>query len=198
MAKKPAPSGKPDRGRIPPEDAILWERVTRGATPLARGKNRKSQDIPGEAPNEPLPPPRPAPPRAAAPPKREPPRPAPARYDPREAKRLAAGRMAVDARIDLHGMRQSEAHAVLKSFLAQSRARGHRHVLVITGKGAARSRAAPESFIDSALETGVLRRALPQWLDGEALREIVVGYAQAGPRHGGAGAFYVRLRKPGR
>ena len=45
---------------------------------------------------------------------------------------------------------------------------------------------------------GVLRRAVPLWLNEPDLRALVVSYTQASPRHGGAGALYVRLRKSGR
>jgi DNA-nicking Smr family endonuclease len=205
MARKPVSHDKTrqDSRRLAPEDAALWDRVARSAKPLIRGKNRQSAlepDLPGTA--QPPPPPAPKPKRAAPrslvratqpePPKAAP----PAQYDRREAKRLATGRAEIDARIDLHGMRQREAHRALNAFLASAQARGHRHVLVITGKGRSRKTGAPASFIDETVEPGVLRRVLPQWLD--SLSGIVVGYTQAGPRHGGEGAFYVRLRKTGR
>jgi DNA-nicking Smr family endonuclease len=42
---------------------------------------------------------------------------------------------------------------------------------------------------------GVLRRNVPHWLEQPELRTIVLSYATASPRHGGAGALYVQLRK---
>lgn len=170
MAKKPVSRDKARENgrRLAPEDAALWDRIARSATPLARGKERLSRQEPALPDTAPPSPPspetraersRPSVSRSKAEPLRAAP---PAQYDRREAKRLAAGRMEIDARIDLHGMRQREAHRALNAFLASAQARGHRHVLVITGKGRTRVAAAPASFIDEAPEPGVLRRAVPQ------------------------------------
>ncbi|MBX8828491.1 Smr/MutS family protein, partial [Ochrobactrum sp. SFR4] len=50
-------------------------------------------------------------------------------------RKIAKGRVEIQARIDLHGMRQREAHDLLYSFLVDAWHRGLRFVLVITGKG---------------------------------------------------------------
>ena len=65
------------------------------------------------------------------------PKPAPphAPFDPRVSKKIARGRHSIDARLDLHGLRQQDAYVVLRRFLARCQANGLRHVLVITGKG---------------------------------------------------------------
>jgi DNA-nicking Smr family endonuclease len=102
---------------------------------------------------------------------------------------LRRGTRAVDAVIDLHGMRQSEAHDVLTGFLRRSQAAGHAVVLVITGKGGAASGQAPFE------ERGVLRRVVPHWLRLSDLRALVLGFEEAAPQHGGSGALYVRLRR---
>jgi DNA-nicking Smr family endonuclease len=71
--------------------------------------------------------------------------------------------------------------------------RGDRNVLVITGKG---TRAEMERMRDFTVEErGVLRRLVPLWLGEPELRGMVISYTTAGPRHGGDGALYVRLRK---
>jgi DNA-nicking Smr family endonuclease len=143
-------------------------------------------------------------PRSKPPPKRapEPPRPATAvpyqapaqRHAPgvgleRQAKLgLRRGRLAIDARIDLHGMVQAEAHAALTGFLLRARAAGHAYVLVVTGKGGA-------GAADAFAERGVLRRSVPHWLRGPELRGIVLGFEEAARHHGGTGALYVRLRR---
>ena len=101
--------------------------------------------------------------------------------------RLSRGRVDVDAVMDLHGMRQAEAHSVLRQFLHSAQARGARIVLVITGKG--RSPGAPDA------ESGVLRRTVPQWLRAPELRGVVVGFEEASHTHGGAGALYIRIRR---
>ncbi|MDP4026416.1 Smr/MutS family protein [Methylobacterium sp. NEAU 140] len=101
---------------------------------------------------------------------------------------LRRGRLAVEARIDLHGMVQTEAHAALTGFLLRARAAGHAHVLVVTGKGG-------PGYADAFSERGVLRRSVPHWLRGPELRGIVLGFEEAARHHGGAGALYVRLRR---
>jgi DNA-nicking Smr family endonuclease len=107
--------------------------------------------------------------------------------------RQVARKLAVEARLDLHGMKQREAHAALRRFLKSAQAKGHRHVLVITGKGADRS--ASRSFYEEE-ERGVLRQAVPHWLRLPDLAPIVVEFSSAPRRLGGEGALYVRLRRP--
>jgi DNA-nicking Smr family endonuclease len=103
---------------------------------------------------------------------------------------LARGRAVVDSALDLHGMSQAEAHHALRGFLVQAQMQGFRLVIVVTGKGARTSADA-----DWLRETGVLRRLVPHWLREPDLRSTVLGFEEAGPAHGGAGALYVRLRR---
>ncbi|KQP28454.1 DNA mismatch repair protein MutS [Methylobacterium sp. Leaf102] len=98
------------------------------------------------------------------------------------------GALQVDARIDLHGMYQAQAHGALTGFLMRARAAGHTHVLVVTGKGGM-------DYNDAFSERGVLRRSVPHWLRAPELRSIVLGFEEAARHHGGAGALYVRLRR---
>jgi DNA-nicking Smr family endonuclease len=105
----------------------------------------------------------------------------------REKQQIARGRTAIDARIDLHGMTQAQAHTALVRFVRRAQADGAKFVLVVTGKG---SRSA-----DVAGERGVLRRQVPLWLQLPELRDAVVGFEEAHVAHGGEGALYVRLRK---
>lgn len=118
-----------------------------------------------------------------------------ARYDERERRKLSRDAELIDARLDLHGMRQREAHAALRRFLLACHSRGDRHVLVITGKGAPAETGMARHFASSDEQRGVLRRLVPQWLADADLRGLVVSYAAASARHGGEGALYVRLRK---
>lgn len=181
-------------GPLTPEDAALWERIAETAKPLRKGKNRavdRSQPaLEDKAPPAPAAARRQAPrgaPAAIIPAK---PAPAPplATLERRAARGLGSGRVRVDARIDLHGHREHEAHSALKAFLMRAQRSGHRHVLVITGKGGARGG-------DGRFERGVLNREVPRWLAGSAFRQWVVSFAPAGKRHGGEGALYVRLRR---
>lgn len=101
-------------------------------------------------------------------------------------RKIARGRLPLEARIDLHGMFQSEAHAMLHDFLVRAHERGLRHVLVITGKGS------------STGSQGALRRAVPLWFAKPEFRFLISSFEIAAPNHGGDGALYVRLaRQPG-
>jgi DNA-nicking Smr family endonuclease len=104
---------------------------------------------------------------------------------------LRRGRRRADAIIDLHGLRQAEAHDALIAFLRRAREAGHGLVLVVTGKGA------PAMGDGLFEERGVLRRVVPHWLRLPELRTLILGFEEAAPQHGGAGALYVRLRRRG-
>lgn len=117
-------------------------------------------------------------------------------FDRRKARRLAAGHTEIEARLDLHGLREGDAHTRLVGFLRQSHARGLRTVLVITGKG--RSDDDPTTPFELGQDRrarGVIKRNVPRWLAEPALAPLVVSYAAAHPRHGGEGALYVHLRR---
>ena len=118
---------------------------------------------------------------AAARPKRPPTPPTPAPLDRRMLRRLERGLYPVSARLDLHGMDQAAAHRALVGFLVHAQGRGHRCVLVITGRG--------------ERSGGVLRRAVPRWLLEPPTAARVLGWAEAGRVHGGEGALYVLLRR---
>ncbi len=115
--------------------------------------------------------------------------------DRQTARKLDKGSLAIEARIDLHGMRQREAHGALRKFLHWARSKDYRHVLVITGKGSLRDEG--RSFYDDD-ERGVLRQAVPHWLIHGDLAPYIVSFARAPRRLGGEGALYVRLRRQDR
>jgi DNA-nicking Smr family endonuclease len=173
------------RGRkaLSAEDRILWARITRTAVPL-KGRDHVSRGETEEQATAEASISEPAP---ALAPKRtnagQPTHPAPRSLDLPTTKKLAKGRLPIEGTVDLHGLTQSEAHALLLSFLHRAYADGRRYVLVITGKG--------ESFRSD----GILRRAVPAWFATPPFRALVSGQEAAGRRHGGAGAIYVRLRR---
>lgn len=116
-------------------------------------------------------------------------------FDPKRARKLRAGRIEVEARLDLHGLTQAEAHAALRRFLVACHRDGRRTVLVITGKGGApEGTRGGERHWSHGHERGVLKRNVPHWLAEPELRRIVVSFATASVRHGGEGALYVHLR----
>ncbi len=106
----------------------------------------------------------------------------PVNTDRRTWEKLRRGQVPIESRLDLHGRTQSEAHAALDQFLAASVVSGFRCILIVTGKG-----------VDGH---GVLRQMIPRWLSERNNREKIITYCTAQPRHGGAGALYVLLRRP--
>ena len=99
------------------------------------------------------------------------------------AERLKRGLRPIEARLDLHGRTQAEAHRELTDFVEASYQSDRRCVLVITGRGLG-----PNG-------SGVLKNAVPRWLSEAGLRRRILAVAAAQPRHGGAGALYLLLRR---
>jgi DNA-nicking Smr family endonuclease len=95
--------------------------------------------------------------------------------------RMRRGKVSIEARIDLHGLTQSEAHQTLNDFLYNCRAQGLRTVLVITGKGVGGQ--------------GVLRAVVPKWLNQDNIRKLIRAFSYAVPKDGGEGAIYVMLKR---
>ncbi len=190
------------------EERALWEHAARDLKPLKIKKGRVHGADDGEAATGPRAPepekpdkksqaravatPGPPPVTVRAKPAAPPPL---TELDRRKARRIGAGRIEVEARIDLHGMRQSEAHTALRRFLTSAHAKEKRWVLVITGKGGPQRGTSEPDDYGRVEERGVLRRNVPRWLAEPELRAIVVGFSEAAIRHGGEGALYVQLRR---
>lgn len=182
-------NGSRKKGELSIDDRILWSRIARSTDPLP-GKNWPT--TPEEAIAKP-------PTRNGAkalvepvthPPYRPPTSKESAKtsapsIDLPTRRKLAKGRLSIDATIDLHDLDQAEAHGMLLAFLHRAHAAGLRHVLVITGKG---------SSLGSA---GVLKRSVPEWLSTVPFRGLVSGYENAARHHGGEGAIYIRLSRRG-
>ena len=189
-----AEDGRPRRRRLSDDERTLWSRVTRTIPPLKRARLKSEPDDADVArPRTKLAPAK-APPKSSiqhatksAPPA---PKPVPvlAPLDRRQKKRLARGTEPIDARIDLHGRTQAQAHVALLQFLRRAQGEGAKYVLVITGKGRM-------SASDGSRETGVLKRQVPQWLRLPEFRAYVIGFEDAHVGHGGEGALYVRVRR---
>jgi DNA-nicking Smr family endonuclease len=188
---KPVPKSMPRSGRrlLTSDEEHLWSLVVRTVRPLRHAKKPATdprhkagvrdaiRPIKSRATVEP---------NVAAPRQRAAGVPALSPIMRREMHKLARGHAAIDARIDLHGMTQAEAHGVLQRLLHRSQANGAKFVLVITGKGVPGA---------SRGERGVLRRQVPLWLALPEFRRYVLGFDVADTGHGGEGALYVRLRK---
>ena len=115
-------------------------------------------------------------------------------FDSRLAKRISRGRRTIDARLDLHGMRQQDAYQALRRFLTGCQAVGYQHVLIITGKGG-RAEEVEDTNFWAAPQRGVLRRLVPQWLAEPEFRIIAVSFTESAMKHGGSGALYVTIRR---
>jgi DNA-nicking Smr family endonuclease len=177
----------PRRRRVlSPEERVLWSTVTRSIAPLRDAPPAVQDEEAAESAMSPAPAERMASPVAPKPVPSPPPLTPPLTPLGRRMRaRVARGKEAIYARLDLHGLTQSEAHAALLHFLRSASARGARLVLVITGKGQR-----------SEGESGVLRRQVPHWLRLPEFRVFVIGFEDAHIAHGGEGALYVRLRRP--
>ena len=195
-------SGRKYWRHVTPDEAKLWKAVTKQFEPLKRSepevivgeseiesgmavppKSRKA-DAPAKTPasnvnpigrtNDPL-----------------------AAFDQRRARRLASGRLPIDAKLDLHGLRQTEARNALLQFLYLAQASGFKHVKVITGKGGKSledEELRPFSLYDDN-RRGILREQVPRWLGEAEFRRLVISFTVAGRGHGGGGALYVQVRK---
>lgn len=191
------------RRRVRPEEMELWQQIAQSTDPLHKHR------IPIE---------RPKPPKPGAKPKASPApiprfqlgesaqsRPKsqtlpqttaqrlqsdPVAMDNKAFRNLKRGKLAPEARIDLHGLTLDYAHPVLTRFILTSQARGLRLVLVITGKG---SREDP--YDPAPRRRGVLKRQVPLWLKQPPLSLAVLQVTEAHIKHGGAGAYYVYLRR---
>lgn len=196
--------------RLSEEDRAVWDRVARSArrlhnqlhgavpeAPLAEGKGAERPVTPQ--------PPRPAPRTLRAPGRAEPAvrldlavpldqalAAAPIRMDAGVHRRLARGQLVPEARIDLHGMTREQARQALTGFLMSAHARGVRLVLAITGKG---GRAVDDDLAPLIRRPGAIRHDLPHWLSSPPLRPLVLDLRPAHRTHGGAGAFYIYLRR---
>jgi len=110
--------------------------------------------------------------------------------DKKNFNKLLKGKMEIEGTIDLHGLTADQAKIKLIAFIDRSYTLGKRLIIVITGKGKHKGYDEFQRPIN-----GVLRQSLPDWLSGPSVSDKVLQVTQAQPKHGGAGAFYVYLRR---
>ena len=99
-------------------------------------------------------------------------------------KKLRKGDFSYQDYVDLHGLNRSEARERAIHFIRQSFGMGLRCVLVVSGRG-----------LNSEDKQPVLKKGLVTWLTQAPLKRIVLAFTSARAHDGGAGAFYVLLRK---
>ena len=187
MARADDPPGRRAR-KLRDEEIALWVEVARSVR-ARRGATLPHHDA---APAPPPAKPARAPVHAPAPVVARSGPPPLAPIERRLKRDLQRGSAQADGVIDLHGMTQAQAHVALRGFLASAQGQGAKLVIVITGKGWSKDVGARDSWFE---DVGVLRRNVPHWLREPEMRAIVLGFEEAGPAHGGAGALYVRLRR---
>lgn len=182
-----------ERG-LSPEEADLWARVARTVRPLHPLRQGQIAEVAETA--------RPTAPRAVA--RRPIERPAPAPEPPPQApvrpldrhgldagwdRRLGKGAVSPDFTLDLHGCTLDAAHARLDHGLTQAQAHGARVVLVITG------RPRPADAAGRGERRGAIRAKFMDWLAAGPHASRIAAIRAAHPRHGGAGAVYVVLKR---
>ncbi|MEJ5977626.1 Smr/MutS family protein [Novosphingobium sp. PS1R-30] len=102
-------------------------------------------------------------------------------------RRLARGVVAPDFTLDLHGATLDAAHARLEHGLTLALQQGARVVLLITGR---------ERPSEDRRSRGVIRRKFMDWLAIGPHASKIAAIRPAHPRHGGAGAVYIVLKRP--
>ncbi len=184
-----------DKRRRPNRDeSDLWKAVTKDVNPIARRKGIRQADTEAatesgiEQPKNNKIPRKPRVATASHAGAMAPDRPnlshgRAAGVDRRTVDRLRRGQIAIEAEIDLHGHTQEAAHRALQAFIIGQAEAGRRCVRVVTGKGTLREGG------------GVLKTAVPRWLNEDPLRERVLAFSHARRDDGGEGALYVLLRR---
>lgn len=191
------------RRTLRPEEQDLWHAVARTARPMHGGLMAPAHPPEAVAPSLPQrldpAPPKPASPNPALPLFRlgekartqtKAPAPAGLHMDAKAFGRMTRGKLAPEARIDLHGLTLAEAQPELARFILNAHTHGLRLVLVITGKGKAK-----DDYGPIPQRMGALRHQVPHWLRMAPIGPVVLQVTEAHLRHGGAGACYVYLRR---
>lgn len=195
---------RPPRG-LTPEEAELWARVAATVKPLRHPPRNGEGDQPqaGGGASAALPtatkitPPKPKI-RGRVPAPLPPPPPSPVAPRPLDRhgldsswdRKLAKAAIAPDFTLDLHGHNLDSAHARLDHGLAQAVSMGARLVLLITGR--------PRPSDDHASRgerRGAIRAKVLDWLAAGPHASRIAAVRPAHPKHGGAGAVYIVLRR---
>ncbi len=102
-------------------------------------------------------------------------------------RKLARGEAVPEMTIDLHGHRLQTAYDEVDAGLARAIGRGARLVLLITGR--------PPTDHAPPVRRGAIRAAVGDWLHASRHAGHIAAVRNAAPRHGGAGALYIVLRR---
>lgn len=172
---------------LTPEEAVLWRRVMATVRPYASRPELDAAEHP-QAPQaavavaaaaRPRPSSRLAPVQKAAP---------GVSLDASWDRKLASGIVRPDSVIDLHGHTLDTAYAALDAGLERAIAGGDRILLLVTGKPPAAASERPHL-------RGRIRAAIGDWLAASRHAAKIAAVRNAHPRHGGAGALYIVIRR---
>ena len=174
--------------RLSPDEAQLWAKVVASVSPL----RPQPQPVAAKPTAEPVPAPAAKPAVRRAPP----PLPSPAAPVPKPVpgttldgtwdRRLSRGLVAPDFVLDLHGHNLATAYDLLDRRLEFAVAAEARLLLLITGKAPGPER---------PVKRGAIRGAIGDWLAASRHAGSIAAVRNAHPRHGGAGALYIVLRR---
>lgn len=106
-------------------------------------------------------------------------------------RKLARGILQPDFTLDLHGATLDAAYTRLDHGLTQALAQGARVVLLVTG----RHRPA-DGQAGRGERRGAIRAKFLDWVTAGPHASRIAAIRPAHPRHGGAGAVYIVLRRP--
>ena len=175
------------RRSLSPEDEALWRQVSATVRALP-GRVAQVLSV-GTAPARAAAPARTLP--SAVPVPRAPVRGPGETLDRSWDRRLATGTISPDRTLDLHGHTLATAHAALDAGLERAIRSGDRVVLLVTGRPPRRDSERPHA-------RGAIRGHIADWIALSRHAGRIAAVRPAHPRHGGQGALYVILRRPGR
>jgi len=187
--------------KLTPQERALWSKVADTTNPWKPGPAENPADVFSQEVSDKTDPPKRRPPiepfeigtkvpasrplptsKAAAP-----------TMDKKTFGKMRGGKLRPEARLDLHGMTLDQAQPALIRFVMGAQSSGKRLILVITGKGKDRDEGGP-----IPTRRGILRQHLPIWCKQPPLNAVVLELSEAHLKHGGGGAFYLYLRRPGK
>lgn len=103
---------------------------------------------------------------------------------PKVLKKLRKGEFSYQDYVDLHGCNRDQAREIVIQFVRESFAQKCRCILIVSGRG-----------LNSKDKQPVLKKELVTWLTRAPLKRFILAFASARTYDGGAGAFYVLLRR---
>ncbi len=95
-------------------------------------------------------------------------------------------------KLDLHGFSLNESNKIVKKFIIESFNKGHKKLLVVTGKGK-NSKSYDNPYISEKLN--VLKHSVPEFIkNNEDLNNKIAKIEKADIKDGGEGAIYIFLK----